>query len=338
MHRDLKPGNVKLTEDDDVKVLDFGLAKAFAEDPTEADIASSMSPTITKAGTQLGVILGTAAYMSPEQAKGKRVDRRTDVFAFGSVLYEMLTGHRAFEGDTVSEVIASVLAREPDTSRLPADLAPRVRELLARCFDKDPKKRWQAMGDLRMEIDLAANEPDRDRTQIETNRSIGVRAHVIWAVVAFAAAGVAATVATRMAPSPRVSVQRFVLASQRGQRLAADPLPGNDLALSPDGSLLAYAGFEDGIQQLFLRTMDSFRAEAIPDTEDAYGPFFSPDGQWLGFFVASMLYKVQIPDGTPLRIPKTWVGRPWRVARGDLTTRSSSGFGEWASAACRGGR
>ena len=308
VHRDLKPANIMLTPDDDeIKVLDFGLAKALSEDATEADVASSMSPTITRAGTRLGVILGTAAYMSPEQAKGKRVDRRTDVFAFGSVLYEMLTGHKAFEGDVVSEVIASVLAREPDMSRLPANLNPRLRELLARCLEKDPKKRWQAVGDLRVEIDTVAEDPDGGLVPMATSAGIGVRGHVVWALIV-AAAVAAALTATRVTPTPDDPVRRFVLEPQRGQRLATNPLPGNDLALSPDGARLAYAAVEDGVQQLFLRPMDAFAADAIPDTVGGHAPFFSPDGQWLGFFVGSVLYKVQIPGGTPLRVED--IGRP----------------------------
>ena len=311
VHRDLKPANIKLTRDDDddddgdISVLDFGLAKALSEDATEADVASSMSPTIARAGTRLGVILGTAAYMSPEQAKGKRVDRRTDVFAFGCVLYEMLTGRKAFEGDVVSEVIASVLAREPDMSRLPANLNPRIRELLARCLEKDPKKRWQAVGDLRVEIDSVLEDPDRGlapSARLRTSTGIGVRGHIVWALVTVAAAIVAAVVATRLAPTPEATVRRFVLEPQPGQMLGTNPLPGNDLALSPDGDQLVYAAIEDGIQQLFLRPIDAFQADAIPETEGGYAPFFSPDGQWVGFFMGSALYKVQIPGGTPLRM------------------------------------
>ncbi|TDI36499.1 MAG: serine/threonine protein kinase [Acidobacteria bacterium] len=150
VHRDLKPANVKLTPDDDIKVLNFGLAKVFAEEAPETD--SSMSPTLTRDGTRVGVILGTAAYMSPEQAKAKRIDKQTDIFAFGAVLFEMLTGKRAFPGDDVSAILASVIKLDPDWSALPADLPPRVGQLLRRCLEKDVKKRRRDIGDVRVEL------------------------------------------------------------------------------------------------------------------------------------------------------------------------------------------
>src|SRR5215471_9224339 len=157
VHRDLKPANVKITTDGRVKVLDFGLAKAM--ETTPASTTLSNSPTLTLGATQNGVILGTAAYMSPEQAKGLEVDPRTDMFSFGSVLYEMLTGRPAFQGDSVAEVLASVLAREPDLTQLSPNLNPRLRELLERCFQKNPKRRWQAVGDLRTELEIAGKTP-----------------------------------------------------------------------------------------------------------------------------------------------------------------------------------
>ena len=164
VHRDLKPPNVKITTRDEIKVLDFGLAKAFAEETPEAD--SSMSPTIARDATRVGVILGTAAYMSSEQAKGKHVDKRTDIFAFGAVLYEMLTGKKAFEGDDVSEVLAAVIKLEPDWNALPASLPRRLNELLRRCLEKDPRKRRRDIGDVRNDLQLplseaSAAEPER---------------------------------------------------------------------------------------------------------------------------------------------------------------------------------
>src|SRR5215813_9113089 len=157
VHRDLKPANVKITPDDRVKVLDFGLAKAMENTPASGTLSNS--PTLTIGATQAGVILGTAAYMSPEQAKGFEVDARSDTFSFGSVLYEMLTGRESFQGDTVAEALASVLVREPDFSLLPANLNPRFPELLQRCLHKNPKKRWQAAGDLRAELETVAAAP-----------------------------------------------------------------------------------------------------------------------------------------------------------------------------------
>ena len=156
VHRDLKPANVKITSDGRVKVLDFGLAKAMENSPASGTLSNS--PTLTIGATQAGVILGTAAYMSPEQAKGFEVDARSDTFSLGSVLYEMLTGRSAFQGDTVAEVLALVLVREPDFTLLPPNLNPRIQELLQRCFQKNPKRRWQAVGDLRAELEAIRSE------------------------------------------------------------------------------------------------------------------------------------------------------------------------------------
>jgi eukaryotic-like serine/threonine-protein kinase len=156
-HRDLKPANVKITPEGKVKVLDFGLAKAFETEASKGNL--SQSPTLSMAATNAGMILGTAAYMSPEQAKGRTVDKRTDIFAFGCVLYEMLTGRAAFEGDDVGEILARVIEREPDWSGLPSKVPPRIHELLRRCMEKDPKKRRRDAGDLRIDIEQALTEP-----------------------------------------------------------------------------------------------------------------------------------------------------------------------------------
>ena len=157
IHRDLKPGNVKITPEGKVKVLDFGLAKALDTVPAGGDLSNS--PTLTIAGTQAGMILGTAAYMSPEQAKGFNTDQRSDIFSFGAVLYETLTGRQAFQGDNVSEVLASVLAREPDFGLMPPKLNPSVERLLRRCTEKNPQRRWHAVGDLRVELEAVLADP-----------------------------------------------------------------------------------------------------------------------------------------------------------------------------------
>src|SRR6516165_7374317 len=157
VHRDLKPANVKMTHDGKVKLLDFGLAKAITATTDQRDVLSS--PTLTAGATNAGVILGTAAYMSPEQAKGLETDARTDIFAFGGVLFEMLTGRRSFPGDSVTESIASVIAREPEWTTLPSGANPRLKDLLHRCLEKDPKRRWQAIGDVRVEIEMILSDP-----------------------------------------------------------------------------------------------------------------------------------------------------------------------------------
>ena len=208
IHRDLKPANIKVRPDGTVKVLDFGLAKAL--EPTGAMSPSvSQSPTITSPAmmTGMGVILGTAAYMAPEQAKGQPADHRSDVFSFGSVLYEMLTGHQPFHGDSTAEMIASVLAREPDFTLLPPNLHPRLPDLLRRCLEKTPRRRWQAIGDLRVELESIAAAPGHGRTAASTAspRVTWWRRAIAPAVTAIAAAALGATGITYLRPVPPAS-------------------------------------------------------------------------------------------------------------------------------------
>jgi serine/threonine protein kinase len=299
VHRDLKPANIKLTPDDKVKVLDFGLAKAFAEEAPDAD--SSMSPTITRDATRVGVILGTAAYMSPEQAKGKRVDKRTDIWAFGCVVYEMLTGKKAFSGDGISETLASVIKEEPELRHLPAKVGPRKRELVARCLKKDPRERLRDIGEARLALKVPGEQ------SFSTAQKL--RGSLVW--VALGSAVVAALlswllhVSLTSTPS-RSPVRRATLALPEGQtqpRLLALPL-----ALSPDGNLLAYVAEDDQGQRLFLRSLDSFDSRALPGTEGADMPFFSPDGEWVGFFAWGELKKASVERGTVLTIARATDG------------------------------
>ena len=183
IHRDLKPANIKITPDGKIKVLDFGLAKAFDTDP--ADASFSNSPTLSMAATAKGIILGTAAYMSPEQARGTTVDNRTDIWAFGCVLYEMFTARQAFRGELVSDILASVLAREPDFTLFPARIHPRLRETIQRCLEKDPKRRWQAIGDVRVEIEriLASGELSAPADSgVALGSKAGMRGVLPWAL------------------------------------------------------------------------------------------------------------------------------------------------------------
>src|SRR5262249_49245685 len=245
VHRDLKPANVKVTPEGRVKILDFGLAKPLQE---AAKHDFSNSPTLSLPATNKGEILGTAAYMSPEQARGEATDERSDVFSFGCVLYEMLTGRQAFQGKTVSDILASVLAREPDLTVLPPDLNPRVREVLRRCLNKNLKGRWQAVGDLRIELETVAADPYRTS---ESTTPVRRRHQVMWisALGILTLIAVAASVVA-LRPSPAASEMRLQIVTPR----AVDP---TDFAVSPDGQKIVFAALHGTVPQLWLRPFES---------------------------------------------------------------------------------
>ena len=311
VHRDLKPANIQLTPNDKVKVLDFGLAKAFAPEVTPGSGDLALSPTVTSAGTLAGMVLGTAGYMSPEQTRGRPVDRRADVWAFGCVLYEMLTGRRTFDGDTVSDMIARILTAEPDPSALPATTPPGVRRVLERCLRKDPERRVRDMGDVRLELEEsreATGRPDVATTSAGTRwrRSpLLVVAGVVLGLVAGAVLGV--TVLgnrDRGVASPGIPTSSFeiVLPAEAPLALGSFISP---LAISRDATMLAYVGFSEGVRRLFLRPMDEMESRPLPGTENAEGPFFSPDGQWIGFFADGRLQKVSVRGGAPRTVCPT---------------------------------
>jgi serine/threonine-protein kinase len=280
IHRDLKPANIKVTPDGKVKVLDFGLAKAFAGEQAELNLSNS--PTLSNAATQQGVILGTAAYMSPEQAKGKTVDKRADIWAFGVVLFELLTGRQLFSGETVSETLAAVLMREPDFSKLPSNLHPKIIETLERCLEKEAKNRYSGISDARVDIQKALADPCGVFTQPITQLAHRTKLRTIlpWVAAAIVLGAIIAGVAVwNLKPVEPRQVMRFSYELPQGQPLGS--LTTTQVDVSLDGKQFVY-GTPEG---LFLRSMDELNAKLIPGTEgDFSSPFFSPDGKWIGFF------------------------------------------------------
>src|SRR5213078_4354550 len=305
IHRDLKPANIKVTEGQTVKVLDFGLAKAFNPQDSAANLNQTNSPTLGIADTQVGVILGTAAYMSPEQARGKPVDKRTDIWSFGCVLYEALTGRQAFAAETVSDTIAAILGRDPDWQALPQATPANIRALLRHCVKKDAKLRLHDIADARIEIEEAL-DPSRAIPVIGAvlaePRAARRRRAITWSLAALAAVsiGVALWSLLRATAPPARPIVRLSVALPPSDRLALGLTP--TIALSPDGSRLVYVANRAGAQQLYVRPIDRNEATAIPGTEGAESPFFSPDGQSLGFFAEGKLKKVSLSGGAALTL------------------------------------
>lgn len=297
IHRDLKPANVKLTDDHVVKVLDFGLAKALS-DPTQPGLSPSMSPTMTSEGTMAGMLLGTAAYMSPEQAKAKDVDRRADIWSFGVVLFEMLSGRRLFQGEGVSETLAAVIMKDIEWGSLPADTPPRIRRLLERCLERDPKSRMRDIGDARITIEEELADPQvvAASEQPVARRPAWVSI-VPWVVAATALVALGwgrLTGDEQRAPSP---VMRFNMVLAEDQPLDNSAIPM--LAISPDGRRITYVGNHNDSDVLFLRLTRELESAPLPGTEDAASPFFSPDGEWIGFGAHGKLKKVSVLGGPP---------------------------------------
>jgi hypothetical protein len=300
IHRDLKPANVKITPEGKVKVLDFGLAKAFQGEMATAD--ASHSPTLTDQMTRPGVILGTAAYMSPEQAKGKTVNKRADIWAFGCILYECLTGKRAFQGDTTTEVVASILKSQPDWTLLPAETPAVVLSLMRRCFQKDPSLRLRDIGDARIEITEAVNL-DVIAAPVPMRRLTRTWMAVTLVLGLLVAALAAAVIYITWMKSPEQVVVQSTIELPAGTRLTGRPYPSRtELALSPDGKYLVFSASPDGNASgamLYRRALAQSEAEPVNGTEQARQPFFSPDGKWIGFWANGKLSKVPAEGGIP---------------------------------------
>lgn len=296
VHRDLKPANVIVTPDGSVKVLDFGLAKSFEASDGEGDLTNS--PTMTSAGTMAGVILGTAGYMAPEQAKGHLVDRRADIWAFGVLLFEMLSGTRMYDESTVSEALAAVLLKEPEWERLPAETPAALERLVRRCLIKDPRARLRDMGEARIALEGLIRGDEEAAVEASPPTTSKGGQWIAAALLVGVLLGLGATrlfLPTGSEPTPRTALALAIDIPQALQD-ARNPV------VSPDGKVVVYLGIGSDDVFLYRRDLASGETEQIPGTGGATNPFFSPDGRWLGFFNEGGLKKIAMIGGDPLSI------------------------------------
>jgi Tol biopolymer transport system component len=310
IHRDLKPANVMVRDDGTVKVLDFGLAKAL--DPSAGSQAELMhSPTFTSPSTQLGTILGTAAYMAPEQARGRPVDKRADIWAFGCVLFEMLSGRQAFQGESVTDLVAAIVKEDPDWKTLPPDTPRSVRRLLERCLRKDVRQRLHDIADARIDLEDAVANP-------ATEAPPAVPAPAArTAVMALAALSGLLLLATAylgwrtLRPAAAAPAIRFAIQPPAGLELPVDGWPA--IALSPDGSrMVVTAGTSSEQNSLYGRTLDSVDLTPVPGGKNGFNPFFSPDGKWIAFTADQKLKRIPITGGQPQVLADAeWGGGTW---------------------------
>jgi serine/threonine-protein kinase len=307
VHRDLKPGNIKRTPEGTVKVLDFGLAKT-AQSRVTSEQAFSHSPTMVSNSIG-GVILGTAPYMSPEQARGREVDARTDIFAFGAVLYEMLTGQQAFAGEDVTDTLSRVLQRDPDWTLLPANTGPRIRELLKICLQKDVRKRRQTAADVRNDLERAMAEPQALSMPVAGPQKRSVAPWAVAAVLALVALW-------QWAPWRTEPLKALVrLEVDLGADVALPADAGTDsIIISPDGTRLVYIASVAGApSRLYTRRLDQTKATELPGTQGAQDPVFSPDGQWVGFYTVNKFNKISVEGGAVVPLTDTSIpgGAAW---------------------------
>ena len=303
IHRDLKPANIKVRPDGMVKVLDFGLAKAL---DTKARSAAA-EPTITSpAMTMRGMILGTASYMAPEQAKGKAIDRRADVWAFGAVLYEMLSGRRAFVGEDVTDTIVAVVSREPDWAALPANTPVTIHKLVRRCLEKDRKRRLDSAADARLEIEDALSAPLTIATPVPDANTGAAR--LPWALVAMLGLTLVAGLIMWAPWQPSL-----VLPEARLDIVTPGTDKPTSFALSPDGRHVVFVASSDGASRLWVRPLATTTAQPLPGTEGATAPFWSPDSRSIAFYAANALKRIDLGGGAPQILAEagTFRGGTW---------------------------